>query len=60
MQHPVITQIERDGYPAWAKPESVYCQECGECLDYAEHIYEDNRYDCLCESCLLFLHRKEW
>ena len=59
LQHPVITQIERDGYPAWAMPESIYCEECWTCLDQ-EKAYEDEDHEYLCGKCLLWLHEKDW
>jgi hypothetical protein len=57
--HPDIVWCERTGYPQWAQPTSSYCEECGKCLD-DEDEYEDSLHDCLCEDCLLSLHKKWW
>ena len=59
IQHPEITWAERTGYPSWNQPTSHFCEECGKCLD-DEDEYEDAQHDCLCEECLLVLHKKWW
>lgn len=57
--HPDIESILRTGYPSWSQPEYYYCQMCNDELSYDE-VYVDFGYDCLCENCLLKLHKKEW
>lgn len=55
MEHPDVTAILLYGYPSWATPKSIYCCECGKCLDY-ETVYEDALNAYLCEDCLKMLH----
>ena len=57
LEHPDITSALRTGYPSWDQPESVFCGECGKCID-DETVYGDRYYENLCENCLLVLHRK--
>ena len=57
--HPDIVWAERTGYPSWNQPKSIYCEECGKCLD-DEPVYESGVHDCLCDECLLALHKKWW
>lgn len=57
--HPDIAWCERTGYPQWAQPTDIYCNECGKLMD-GEPIYEDALNECLCERCLLMLHEKRW
>lgn len=56
--HPDIEWAERTGYPKWNQPKIICCGECGTPID--GEVYEDDSYDYLCESCLLFLHKKKW
>lgn len=57
--HPDIEWVERTGYTKWNQPQSVYCEECGKCLDDEEQ-YDDSNHEYLCEECLLSLHKKWW
>ena len=57
--HPEIVSAMRTGYPSWNQPESIYCGECGECLD-DEDVYESYGHEFLCKDCLLTLHKKWW
>ena len=56
--HPDIEWCERTGYPSWNQPKTYFCDRCGEEIE--GEIYEDTGYDCLCEQCVLELHRKDW
>jgi hypothetical protein len=58
-EHPEIESALRTGYPTWNQPKSIYCEECGKCLD-DEDEYEDINHEHLCEECLLTLHKKWW
>lgn len=57
--HPDIVSAMRTGYGVYNQPKSVYCEECGKCLD-DEDEYEDATHEYLCEECLLSLHKKWW
>ena len=58
LEHPDITHTLATGYPIGkVPPASIYCEECGKCLD-EETIYEDTRYNYLCKDCLLTLHER--
>jgi hypothetical protein len=57
--HPDIELAMRTGYGRFNQPESIYCEECGVCLDDMT-IYEDATHDFLCKDCLLTLHEKGW
>ena len=59
IQHPEIDWAMKTGYPSWNQPKSHHCEECGRCLD-DEDEYEDTLHNCLCEDCLLLLHKKWW
>lgn len=59
LEHPEITKALKTGYPSWNQPEYYNCQMCNEELNH-EEVYEDFGYDCLCENCLLKLHKKVW
>ena len=56
--HPQVRWIEQTGYPSWNQPVEVYCCECG--CELEDEIYEDEKYEYLCENCLLMLHKKVW
>ena len=58
LEHPEITWALRTGYPSWNQPKEVFCDWCGNDI-YDEEVYEDEEYECLCESCLLKLHKKD-
>ena len=61
IQHPVITEIEKYGYPSWVnEQETIYCDMCEKRLDDPYEIYEDLHNDYLCEECLKKLHAKGW
>lgn len=57
----MVTWIERTGYPQEFS-ENIhnvhYCGEC--CCELEDDIYENDRYEYLCEDCLLMLHKKRW
>lgn len=55
--HPEIRMMLLTGYPSWMQKEPYYCEECGVYLEEDE-VYEDDFHECLCEDCLLDLHRK--
>lgn len=57
--HPDIVSMEKTGYPTWNQPESIYCDECGTCLDDKD-VYEDRYHSHLCRECLCMLHEKVW
>jgi hypothetical protein len=59
IEHPEIGWITRTGYPSHMQPPSeVYCEECGK--DITDEVwYEDECHEFLCESCLLYFHRKD-
>lgn len=59
LEHPEIEWIERTGYPSWNQPKYLICEVCGDELTFDE-VYEDFGYECLCENCLLKLHKKVW
>lgn len=59
MQHPEISWMERTGYPSYAQPENVFCEYCGRDIT-DDDVYFDEDHSCLCESCLLDFHKKEW
>lgn len=54
----MITWIERTGYPQGFNEDTYYCGEC--CKELSEDMYEDDKYEYLCEDCLLMLHKKRW
>lgn len=56
-ENPEITWAERTGYPQWSQPVEYKCDFCGEFIDN-DMVYSDENYDCLCEYCLLNLHKK--
>ena len=59
LEHPDISSALKTGYPTWNQPdEEVFCGECG-CSLRGKVVYDDRYYNCLCEECLLRLHRKE-
>ena len=58
--HPDIVWAERTGYPKWGQPEVFECDRCGDELDSWEDVYSNSEHECLCEHCLLVLHRKWW
>lgn len=60
IQHPLITEIERYGHPAWMTEETIYCEKCQKDLSDSADVYDDWFHEYLCEDCLLELHRKEW
>ena len=57
LDHPVVVWCERTGYPSWNQPKHYICEKCGDELEFDE-CYADEDYNCLCEFCLLKLHRK--
>lgn len=57
IEHPEISWIERTGYPSFAQPQEMVCENCGEDIT-DEDWYEDENYDYLCKHCLLTLHLK--
>lgn len=57
LEHPEITWALRTGYPSWSQPKKIYCSYCDNDIS-DEEVYEDEDYDCLCEDCLLKLHKK--
>lgn len=59
LEHPEITCARLTGYPSFAQPKKYYCQECGEDIT-DEDKYEDEYHNYLCESCLLYFHKKDW
>ena len=56
--HPEIVSIEQTGYPTYCQPSLYFCIECGNEIE--GEIYEDEKYEFLCEKCLLMLHKKVW
>lgn len=58
MQHPEITWIENTGYPSWYRNHQIICEWCDRDIT-DQDVYEDENYKCLCERCILRLHRKE-
>ena len=58
MDNPMVTWIERTGYPQGFNDDTYYCGEC--CKELSEDMYEDDKYEYLCEDCLLMLHKKRW
>lgn len=58
LEHPEIRWVERTGYPSWNQPRYYYCEMCDDELT-SDEVYEDVGYDCLCENCLLKLHKRE-
>lgn len=59
IEHPEIGWIERTGYPSFMQiPSEVHCEECGKNIT-DEIWYEDEHHEFLCESCLLYFHRKD-
>lgn len=61
LEHPDITAVLLTGYPLGFDNEDDgdFCEECG--LDLSdEDVYEDHDHKCLCERCLLSLHKKGW
>ena len=59
LEHPEITKALETGYPSWNQPKHYYCQMCSDEID-SEEVYEDFGYECLCDNCLLKLHKKVW
>ena len=59
IQHPEITWIESTGYPSYAQPETIYCEECGSDIT-DDDKFEDENHENLCKGCLLYFHKKEW
>ena len=58
IEHPEIAYINRTGYPSYLQQSEVYCEECGKNITNATW-YEDEHHEFLCESCLLYFHRKD-
>ena len=56
--HPDIEFAERTGYSPYDKPKAYYCDRCNDEIE--GEIYEDDRYEYLCEYCILALHKKVW
>lgn len=56
LEHPEITWAQQTGYPSWKQQEEYKCEVCG-CELYSYERYKDERHDCICEECLLMLHR---
>ena len=56
--HPEIVWIQRTGYPSFAQPKIIHCQECGRDITF-ENVYDDESHEYLCQECLLYFHRKE-
>lgn len=56
LEHPEITWALKTGYPSWNQPNEHKCEECG-CELYSDEMYKDEYHDCICEECLLILHR---
>ena len=59
VEHPDITAIILTGYPLGYEEDLVFCEECGTDIT-DDDVYEDYDHECLCERCLLSLHKKEW
>lgn len=58
LEHPDIECALRTGYPRNNQPVRHYCEECGK--DITDEVwYEDECHEFLCESCLLYFHRKD-
>lgn len=56
--HPEIVCIQLTGYPSYMQESNApHCEICGVEMDEGE-VYEDAHYDCLCEECLLDIHKK--
>lgn len=54
-EHPTIAAVLRAGMPS-DNDDTVYCGSCGRDMTN-EVMYEDRLHECLCEDCLLMLHR---
>lgn len=59
-EHPMIREIERNGFPLAVLQDDVFCEECGEDITDYEERYYDEKHEHLCERCLKFLHKKDW
>lgn len=57
LEHPDITYALKTGYPMWNQPKYFNCCMCGDEIT-SDEVYEDFGFDCLCENCLLKLHKK--
>ena len=55
--HPDVVSAMRTGYPRDLQPNYTECDVCHDELDQDE-CYQDELYDCLCENCLLTIHKK--
>lgn len=56
-EHPDITYANATGYPRGEEPKWFYCQTCG-CELLSDELYQDEDHTCLCEECLLTLHKR--
>lgn len=55
-----IDHVMKTGYPpGYEEPKPLaYCGECGNELYDESDVYEDDKYNYLCEDCLKMLHKK--